>query len=1058
MPDIPKTVVKVFVELVKHQAKRQLGDGAINVLAEAVADFAGDEVSEKLAAYLDQGESAEKLLSAFERADACFAGECGDEKLRQAIHDKPLRDLGTLAKLAARLPQTLDGEGLYAALRGQFAADWPGQLSDAQIDRAGQVYRRCLERSLAVACGQLLPAVYLKVERIEGTTQRTEQNTRDLLEGQAEIKALLNEGAGDKVSGDKVNGDKVAGNKITYIIQLPAYQPPPDLEQLRDQYLEYLQRTYRALDFKGIPQLESFSRELLLEEVYVPLAARAELPTGETWERRLAGRMWQSGELPEGALAALDRGASLPAPVEQAVGEHKQVVVLGDPGSGKSTLLKHLALRLAGEGQAPLPILLPLNAYAAALEKHGDLNLQTYLAGYFAAQAQGIAGLEPLFASAIASGRALILLDGLDEVQSERPRLVHKVQAFAAEATARGNKLVVTSRIVGYRESPLDPGSWTLYTLLDFDRAAIEQFTGKWCAAFERLTLGDAPQAEANARKERDDLLAAIASNPGVARLAANPLLLTILALVKRQRVTLPNRRARLYDVYLETLISAWSKARSLDKRQIGPQMDYQEILDVLGPLALWLRRENPTAGLVSEAALLDWLTRYYMDPAWDLRRGPAAEKGRGFLKSVHTYSNLLLERGQGQYGFIHLTFEEMLAAYGLCQMGQLRLQDSLALIQEYLTDPAWRETILLAVGVWGLVIRLPLVAGEVVRAMLKMECSAADACQNVLLAGACLEDVGETGIGRGAAREVIAALLAASRDRSLPPAVQRDAGFSLGRAGWAPDDLDAFVEIPAGPFLYGEEKKKRVIKKPFAIAKYPVTNLQYRRFIEVGGYDRQQWWSAEGWAWRMGEYDSKAPKNLKDWLARRPAEKRNEPFYWRDAKWNNPLAPVVGVSWFEAEAYCNWLAVELRRPVRLPTEEEWERAARGVDGREYPWGEAFDRQRLNCAEWWGGEDDLSDWDAWQKWAESDSAKTASTTMVGQFARRDAPDEICDLSGNVWEWTASWWERDKINRVLRGGSWFLAQRFARCASRYRNAPDLYGVYLGLRVLSPGSEG
>ena len=70
--------------------------------------------------------------------------------------------------------------------------------------------------------------------------------------------------------------------------------------------------------------------------------------------------------------------------------------------------------------------------------------------------------------------------------------------------------------------------------------------------------------------------------------------------------------------------------------------------------------------------------------------------------------------------------------------------------------------------------------------------------------------------------------------------------------------------------------------------------------------------------------------------------------------EWNNPLAPVVGVSWFEAEAYCNWLAKELGKPIRLPTEEEWERAARHTDGREFPWGEKFDRNRLNSAEFWG--------------------------------------------------------------------------------------------------------
>jgi formylglycine-generating enzyme required for sulfatase activity/energy-coupling factor transporter ATP-binding protein EcfA2 len=861
---------------------------------------------------------------------------------------------------------------------------------------------------------------------------------------------------GDDIQGDHVGGDKVLGDKITYLIQMQPFQPPPDLEKLRDDYLAHLKGAYRALDFKGIPQLDTFSRELLLEEVYVPLLARPEMPGGETWERRLAGRLLEAGTLPEQALAALEKAASPPLRVEEALGREekkKRVVVLGDPGSGKTTLLKHLALRLADEPGAPLPILAPLNAYAIALEQ-GDLNLQAYLPQHFAGITQELANLAPLFDRAIAQGQAVILLDGLDEVQSDRPRLVHKVQAFAAEAAARGNKLVVTSRIVGYRESPLDPRSWSLYTLLDFDRPAIEQFAEKWCLAFEKSTLGDTPQAAAEAEKERYDLLAALDANPGVARLASNPLLLTILALIKRQGVALPNRRVELYELYLKTLISAWSKARALDHRQVGPEMDYLEILSTLGPLALWLRQENPAAGVVPEAALLDWLTKYYMGEDWGLPRGPAAEKGRGFLKSVRTYSNLVLERGQGRYGFIHLTFEEMLAAYGLYQMGQLKLQDSLAVIQEHLTDPAWRETILLAVGVWGLANKQPKVAGEVVRAMLKMDCgrAAGDACQNVLLAGACLEDVGDTGVGRLAAGEVTQALLAAWRNRALPPAVQRDAGFSLGRLGWAPDDLDAFVPIPARPFLYGDNKRRLTIDQPFAVARYPVTNRQYRRFVDAGGYQQRQWWSADGWAWRTGTYDTRAPQEYKNWLAKRLVEKRNLPFYWNDPKWNNPLAPVVGVTWFEAEAYCSWLSVELKRPIRLPAEEEWERVARGTDGREYPWGDVFDHTRLNCAEFWGEDDNLD----WEKWLGSDSRKLASTTVVGQFNALDVSQEICDLSGNVWEWTDSWYEKQQVNRVVRGGSWNYGRGLARCASRDRDVPDDFSDDVGFRVFSPGS--
>jgi formylglycine-generating enzyme required for sulfatase activity/energy-coupling factor transporter ATP-binding protein EcfA2 len=848
---------------------------------------------------------------------------------------------------------------------------------------------------------------------------------------------------------------------VTQIIQVAAFVPQADLGQSKAAYLSFLKGAYRALDFRGIRQLDSFAREMLLEEVYVPLVARPEAPEGDTWERRLAGRRVGLDAFPEESLAWIPKGDALPLKVEEALGKQPRVVVLGDPGSGKSTLLKYLALRLADEPGAPLPVLVPLNAYARELQR-SDLSLQSFLPKYFGGLSKDLENLQGLFDAAIRAGQAVILLDGLDEVQDRRPHLVHKVEAFADRAVAAGCKLVVTSRIVGYKDAPLAAKNWSLYTLLDFERPAIEDFARKWCLAFEKGSRGQLDEpAQAAAETERKALMDAIDANPGVARLASNPLLLTILALIKRQGVSLPQRRVELYDLYLDTLIRSWNKARALDRQPVGPELDTNQILMTLGPLALWLRAANPSAGVVSEDELLAELTRHFMGEDWGFKRGEAAIHAREFLESVHHYSNLLVERGQGQYGFMHLTFEEMLAAYGLYQ-GEIA--DSLAIIQTHLTDPAWRETILLAVGVWGLANKKPREAAKVVREMLKMACDGPDACQNALMAGACLEDVGETGLGRAAANEVIDTLLAVAQNRGLPPPTQRDAGFILGRLAANNSfflerirpDLDDWVRIPSGKFLYGDKKKPVVIKRPFEIGKYPVTNLQYRRFVEAGGYDLCDYWSEEGWAWRTGIYDSQAESELKMYLEARTVEKRTQPFFWSDPKWNNPLAPVVGVTWFEAEAYANWLSRQLQREVRLPTEQEWERVARGTDGREYPWGNGFDRQLLNCAEFWAQQEDLSEYEKWSAWFKSDSYKKASTSMVGQF-QGHSPEGAFDLSGNVWEWTGSLYNIEKPEIVLRGGSWYFYRGFARCASRLWFSRVSFRYIIGFRVLSPGAS-
>ncbi len=889
---------------------------------------------------------------------------------------------------------------------------------------------------------------------------------------------------GAAVQGDaQVSRDFIGRDQIVININwqaAPFALPQPDLAQLRADYLAYLRQAYQYLDFKGLPQVEKIAQQLPLDAVYVPLRARPEMPKGDTW-LRVAGRLWKGeapdeDSVPEPGL--LGRAAPAePVPADEALGQAPALVILGDPGAGKSTLLKVLALGLARLDDGPLPILLPLNAYADALARE-ETSLHQFLATYFATRQHCLKDLAPLFDAALAAGQAVVLLDGLDEVQASRAFLVRLVQDFAAEhipgpgsdgGPVPGNRLVVTSRIVGYREAPLDGVRWRTYTLVDFGRDEIERFADGWTLAFEVATHGDTEVARTAAAQERDELLAAIWGSPGIERLASNPLLLTILALIKRQGVSLPQRRVELYELYLRTLINAWNKARSLDQRPVGPEMDYLETVQVLAPLGLWLRESNPTAGLVSRAALEDWLTAYYRHE-WELAPGPARREAREFLRAVNRYSNLLVERGQDQFGFLHLTFEEMLAAKGIAAQAQLGPEGAVAIILRYLSDPAWRETILLAVGALGVVAQQPLAAGEVLKRLCDEVLPGEQAGRNVVIAGEALLDAGEVGVGRKAAARITACLVSTMQAAAAPARTRREAGLILGRLGWLPDDLDSLVEIPSGPFLYGDLRKQSQIHRPYWMSKYPVTNFQFARFLDDDGYLRRELWSDDGWAWRMGTYDSKAPDYLKDWLARRPPKRRDRPFWWDDAKWHNPIFPVVGVSWFEAEAYANWLTDKLQvasskqqvwrggqlvthdlQPgpvrVRLPTEEEWERAARGVDGREYPWGTRFDFCRLSCAEAWEGKESIQ----WEKWIIR-VPEYAATTAVCTYPQGASPEGLWDAAGNVWEWTASWYEAAKTNRVVRGGSWDLDQRRARCASRDWFDPDFYLNFVGFRVV------
>jgi hypothetical protein len=203
----------------------------------------------------------------------------------------------------------------------------------------------------------------------------------------------------------------------------------------------------------------------------------------------------------------------------------------------------------------------------------------------------------------------------------------------------------------------------------------------------------------------------------------------------------------------------------------------------------------------------------------------------------------------------------------------------------------------------------------------------------------------------------------------------------------------------------------------PYQISKYPVTNAQFKLFVDAGGYDEPRWWTEAGWG-------------------QREKEKWTEPRYWRDKQWNGAEKPVVGVSWYEAVAFCLWLSETTGESIMLPTDEQWQYAAQGDDGRAYPWGNNWDCKKCN-----------------------NSVKPCDsnvTTPVRQYeGKGDSPFKVVDMAGNVGEWCVTDYNHNThdINshaeyRVLRGGSWSnnLTDLF-RCDDRNRYTPH-YGDYDG----------
>jgi formylglycine-generating enzyme required for sulfatase activity len=246
---------------------------------------------------------------------------------------------------------------------------------------------------------------------------------------------------------------------------------------------------------------------------------------------------------------------------------------------------------------------------------------------------------------------------------------------------------------------------------------------------------------------------------------------------------------------------------------------------------------------------------------------------------------------------------------------------------------------------------------------------------------------------------------------------------------------LSDMVCIPAGPFLMGssDEEIKQVVRdlgggelgpdiqwfaaerpqhevyvEEFYIDKYEVTNAQYKEFVQATGHRLPRHW--EGGSYPNGKADH----------------------------------PVVYVSWEDANAYCQ------RVGKRLPTEIEWEKAARGTDARIWPWGNIFDVTKCNVESWEG----------------------SGSTPVGSYPDGISPYGVYDMAGNVWEWTDSWYDAypgstctttefgEKL-RVLRGGSWYhydsLGPIGARCASRDRQVPQSISYIMGFRCAISADE-
>ncbi|HEX9940908.1 MAG TPA: SUMF1/EgtB/PvdO family nonheme iron enzyme, partial [Thermoanaerobaculia bacterium] len=861
-------------------------------------------------------------------------------------------------------------------------------------------------------------------------------------------------------------GGQAAGRDIVTTYVQPG--PGADAATLRSAFLHRLVCQTEGLALSGVDPALAHDREarLRLDAVYTALlttSAEEKFPKGRPAAAPQDRR-------PLSALALLDR--------------HPRLVLLGDPGSGKSTFVSFVALCLAGEAlgrtdvnlkvlrsplpeeeeeeeylrfsgkkgrpkpqpwryKALLPVRIVLRDFAATgLPEPGVGATAQHLWAFLERdlQACGLGEYLPHLKEELLTKGGLVLFDGLDEVPEAETRRQQIRQAVESFCQSLGKcRVLLTSRTYAYRNQEWKLPGFAEGELAPFSRGQIRWFISRWYA--QMAALGRLPEEDAQGRAVL--LERAVFTGDRLLGLARRPLLLTLMASLHAWRGgSLPERREELYAHAVDLLLDAWEKQRvRFDARgePVLPQPSLSEFLNV--------GREKVRA-VLEELACECHGAQTDLSGTADLDEGrlvtsllrlnPEAKLGL-LVEYLRDRAGLLEPRGVGVYTFPHRTFQEYLAACHLT--GERWWPDRVAELAR--SDPArWREVVLLA-GAKAARGAVPSV-WQLAEALCWRE---PDAPENDLadawgahLAGqavaesASLSQVSPANLPKlERLRRWLVRLLGDSR---FPVAERALAGRTLAKLGdprfdpnrwFLPcDPLLGFVEVSAGPFRMGsgkddpkafedEHPQHEVVLPTFYMARYPVTVQQLSAFVADTSHELGNRRALEG-------------------LSNHPA---------------------VLVTWFEALAYCRWLGEKLkgeaaermarggkaaeprelweglasgRLVVTLPSEVEWEKAARGVDGRRYPWGDDFDPDRANTLE----------------------TRVGCVSALGCFPGGASPWGCDEMSGNVWEWTRSVVKaypyvstdgREDLGapsqslRAVRGGSYFLDAGVARCAYR-----------------------
>lgn len=883
-------------------------------------------------------------------------------------------------------------------------------------------------------------------------------------------------------------------------------QVSPDLVvPLRNAYLNRIFETSRQLSLSGVdPKVASSEAEarLSLDAVYTALLTL----TPEAHEEIQRGKSPKKEIKRQSALEQLNR--------------HPRLVLLGDPGSGKSTFVNFVTLCLSGEllGHkdlnlslltTPLPVegeeeakpqtwdhgaLLPVRiilrdfatqGLPAINEKASAAHLWKFIESDLCSATLGKYTI-PMQNELLEKG-GIVLLDGLDEIpDAERRRIqIKQVVEDFARAYPRC-RIMVASRTYAYQREDWRLTGFSEAILSPFNPGQIGSFVDRWYAYISKARGMKTEDARGRAERLKD----AIFKSDRLPSLAERPLLLTLMASLHAWRGgSLPEKREELYADTVNLLLDWWESQRierdnEGKTKNIQPSLaewlkvDRDKVRALLNELAFKAHQSQPEAIGTADISRGD-----LVNGLMDLSQNPDVNPAK-LVDYLSNRAGILIPRGNKVFTFAHRTFQEYLAA---CYLTDDDFPGKIAQLAR--KEPnRWREVTLLAgakaargsaFAIWALVDELYNGEPETIKDSMEDVWGAHLAAQ-AIVETADLTKMSEA--NRKKVTKIKRSLEHIITLKEFPPRERAFAGVNLARLGDERKDVVTtremqFCLVPGGSFWMGEDAEGHendVLAYDFWISRYPVTQAQFLGFVEDGGYKNEKYWkeARDAGVWKDGK--------IKEYFG----ESFREESYRFGAPFTLLNHPVVGVTWYEALAFTRWLTGIWRKvdvlpegwEVRLPSEAEWEKAARGgleipaqphmvstgdtkgntrlsmkkneASQRGYPWGNDPDPNRANYNE----------------------TGIGATSAVGCFPSGASPYGCEEMSGNVWEWTRSIYReypydpkdgRENLEassakiRVVRGGSFTDNHGYVRCSCRGRNLPVSGYFNIGFRVmLSP----